>query len=332
MSKKYGVSIVGCGSIGALKPDDIDYAGGSNILTHAHEVYMNDHFYISSLIDKHKVKATNAGMKWDCLCSNDYAVLAHSRPDIVVIATPTRHHLESLINVFDHWKPEIIVMEKPCGENAAQCFEIMKLCVVKGVKLFVNYNRAYNPYFMGLKTTLRQEKVLSCTLTYNRGLIREASHFIQLCNMWFGKHQESYNISERFGMPSFADFSPEDTTDCVVMKYENCPQIFMIPIDGNECGLFEIDILTDAHRYMIVDNGNQIVTFPVDSTGTYGHYPTVKWNSRAKADTHLSSMGLRFLYRSILDSFISPNLHILCGGQDALAIHQIYEKEETCLH
>ena len=46
----YKVSIIGCGSIGANKPDHIDSPITENILTHAHAVYHHQKTELFALV------------------------------------------------------------------------------------------------------------------------------------------------------------------------------------------------------------------------------------------------------------------------------------------
>jgi len=325
MSEPYNVSVIGCGSIGALKPDDLDYPGGENILTHAHAIDAFPDFQFGALVDRDEDIAKKAGLKWDCMCASNNLVLEYARSDIAIIAAPTKHHLSALTEVFVHCTPKVVVMEKPCGLNSVECSQIDKLCADRGTKLIVNYSRAYNPHFMALKDALQQEKVLSCTLTYNRGKLREASHFIQLCNMWFGDHLGSYNLSSIYGFPSIDDYSKEDKTECVVMKYELCPMVFMVPIDGYECSLFEIEIITNRHKYLLVNNGDRLIVFPIGDDGIYGHYPAVKWDNKKENETNLVSKGMFYFYEHLRD-LMEGTQEVICGADEALRIHNIYEK------
>ncbi len=62
--KQYTAAIIGCGSIGALKPDEYDHKEGKNILTHAHALYNNIQIKEIIFIDSDEDKMNAARMKW----------------------------------------------------------------------------------------------------------------------------------------------------------------------------------------------------------------------------------------------------------------------------
>jgi len=84
----YKVAIIGCGSIGANKPDHIDSPNSENVLTHAHAVSAHSRTELVAFVDIDKKKLRSARFKWN--------------PDIVAS--------DSIINlVLFGIKPEIIM-------------------------------------------------------------------------------------------------------------------------------------------------------------------------------------------------------------------------------
>ena len=61
------------------------------------------------------------------------------KPEVVVIATPTKTHLAVLEKVLGQCQPEAILCEKPLAYDVGEARKMVEACDKAGAKLFVNY-------------------------------------------------------------------------------------------------------------------------------------------------------------------------------------------------
>lgn len=126
-------------------------------------------------------------------------------PDIVIITTPTRNHLEAVRTAADN-NIKHIFCEKPLGMNITEVKEIEKLCSRNGINLGVGYKMRYESIFSKAKQIYDEGKIgelSALNFSYfqstpdrswylDTGVIREIlSHVIDLSNWFTGGEIES---------------------------------------------------------------------------------------------------------------------------------------------
>jgi predicted dehydrogenase len=163
----YTVAIIGCGSIGALKDDAYDSPTTDAVLTHAHAFYKHTRTTIAGFIDIDFDKAKRAADKWEggyCSTINEqiFTINGIESPDIVVVATPTETHYNTLLEVLT-LKPKLVVAEKPFCSSLKEAREIHDRYKSAGIPLLVNYTRRFDPItediINGLRTGDRKSVV-----------------------------------------------------------------------------------------------------------------------------------------------------------------------------
>lgn len=174
--KKIKTLIIGLGNIG-FKYDSI-----LNIknyyTTHAKSILGTSGFYLLGGVDKNS--------KTRKIFKKDYKLITHhsidvaiktEKPDLVVVSTSEREHLNIIkkISYFNFVK--FIVLEKPAGRNGQDLKKIIKICKKNNKALLVNYFRLYNPYFQKIISSLRNQKIFA-SFHYNRGIRNNCSHLI----------------------------------------------------------------------------------------------------------------------------------------------------------
>lgn len=312
--------IIGCGSIGALKPDKYDYPGGENILTHAHAY--NDHpdierFYVC---DTDQTQEMHALCKWNC-----DKLIHGEQVDIVSLCVPTKYHLEALYNIFNSGlKPKIIIAEKPFGIDSKQAIAMEQTQEKHGFKFIVDYIRRFDTTHRSIAKMLNDNefgKIHNCRVIYNRGLKHEACHAIDLCNLFFGSfingaaslNGDDQTIFEKDGDPSYT----------CILDFEKCHSVIFTPSDGRDYSIFEIDIITEKGRIVFNKHGLNMDLYDVIKEPVYGNYNTLN-NVCANIKTNLNK-SLYELVDNAVGVIENPYKKIHCTAEDAIAVHEIYE-------
>lgn len=314
---KYSAIVVGCGSIGALKPDKYDGPDTENMFTLAHALHEHPQVEIIGFVDTDKDKVERACAKWGVTNAMNLSMFP---ADIVVISTHTENHLQVLEDVCRAVRSRVIdrkmvvLLEKPAGISPIDVGIVPSLVTVG-----VDYTRRYSGAFQRLAKTLRGEKVHSCVVHYNRGLYRDGCHAIDLFHWFFGE----MNYKRVLGIP-ILDYSDTDPTEFVHMEFERCPHVLMVPVDGREICLFGITVVADSGRYTVTDDGVSI-EYAAKSGSAYGDYDTI---SSLRSYTYATDMEIAlFRYvREAVQVLDGEREQFSCTLNDSNKVHETIQR------
>lgn len=321
----YKVAIVGAGSIGSNKPDDIDSLSSANILTHANAVSRHPKTELTYLIDPNDKIREKATKKWEPkynfpnigYLNNG---IAHE-VDIVIIATPTDTHLNIAQRVAK-LNPKLIIIEKPCCMNSTEAKELWKL----DIPIMVNYNRRFCIEYQKFANKVREDKYGKCLNTrvlYTRGLKRDGCHAIDLMNLFFG---EWTNTPQQTYGTIINDYSEEDPTLPLMFEFERCQNVIFQPCDGRAYGVFEIDMCFEKGRFRFVDNGLFLERYPIIEENEWGHkalsYSSLHVN---KIDTFLNQALYHLIDNAIAYLDSDGKIPLRTTLQDAINVHWCIE-------
>jgi predicted dehydrogenase len=310
----YKAVIIGCGSIGAMKPDKFDSPTTKSVLTHAHAIYNNPSIDLLGFIDSLPWKAEAAAKKWD---SDLYDDLRQGQPDIVVVATPTETHQEVFHFVKDMLKPRLIIGEKPLGANSDECHWIVNNA---GAPVLTHYIRRFEPRHQELAkafTYLRERRgIYGCRVMYGRGLMHDGCHALDLMNWWFG------DILSCVVTNTIRDYE-DNVSYGFAARYQYCPQVTFTPVDSKKVGLFEIDIITDIGTYSLIGNGTKLCMRPVVTGDAWGDYPSLGLTT-SKNTTQLTS-AMTYMYKNVV-AHLKGKTDIMCTGNDAMKVWSAYNR------
>jgi predicted dehydrogenase len=326
VNSMYKSLIIGAGSIGAWKDDKFDSPlNPDRVLTHAHAFYKHPEIELYGIIDKDIVRACQAGAKWSATYASNAAniteVLNAFGPfDIISVCTDTSTHFEIVekISVSDN-RPKVLIVEKPCGQNSRECKSIIEMCEETGIKLIVPYIRRFIPELRAIKSIIDcAEVVYAANIYYNRGLLRDGCHAIDFASYLFGRVE----FMDVLHAQPIADYSADDLTRGIVLVMDRCKQVVMHPVDGRVGSIFEMDIITNAGRYRLIDNYAMIEHYRIVNEEVYGDYSRFFPTTENTVSTQLHR-GLDFMAQNAVD--VINGGHPLCSGQDALNVHKIIE-------
>jgi len=322
---KYKATIIGCGSIGAIKPDQFDSPNSNNVLTHANACWQNPSIELNGFFDININNFSLACNKWlDIKPGKEFKPF---ESDIYIIANNTITHKDSLLKVLEY-NPELVIAEKPLGNNLAECQEIVNAYKKANVPLVVNYTRRYSLGFQQQYTKLKclfggKIKAQSAILHYDRGLVRDGCHGIDLINWFLGDVISCKRLSDY----DIIDHEADDPTFGVLLETENCPHVIMLPSDGRHYSKFEFDIWHELGRVRFVEYGQIIEETPRKIEDTYGG--GVEYFSLSKPVYTNSSLtkSMSVLYDNVVSYLDDPeHTNLLCTGENALQVWEVLNR------
>lgn len=144
--KKWGFAIVGCGSI-AKK--------------HAHVIHNYiDNAEIAGFCDISLERAQEFGKQYAAPAFSSIEEMMTSRGneiDIISILTPSGVHFSNVTELAGYGKP--LVVEKPIALRLDEADEIIRLCDMKGIKIFVVHQNRYNLPIIKAREALEQGRL-----------------------------------------------------------------------------------------------------------------------------------------------------------------------------
>lgn len=244
MSKinKYSAAIIGCGDIGYRF--DADWSDGrEGALTHFRAIKNSDKFDLISVAEKNKETLDIISSNSNVSCYEDYYdMLIEQKPDVIAIVTNDESHykiLNDILNIKD-CNAKFVFCEKPLALNSSEIESVCRNYSKAGIPLQVNYTRRFLSEFIEIKKDIDQKKtgrIESVTFYYSRGLVHNASHYIDLALWYFGEPDDVVSFSSKKGI------SDSDKSLSFILKYNKGPELIFIGLDTGKLSFAEIDIV-----------------------------------------------------------------------------------------
>ena len=167
----YNVGLIGLGKVGAFY--DIN---NQNIMSHIKAIIGNKKFHLSFAYDPDITKCDIIRNKYNL--SNIHTKLTDLNfkqldIDLLVIASPTNTHFETIISLLEISRPNIILCEKPLTTSFKDLQILEKICRKRKIKLVTNFMRRSLPVIKRIKEKIHLEET--------------STHFVPVCrNRHFG--------------------------------------------------------------------------------------------------------------------------------------------------
>lgn len=319
--KKFDALVIGAGSIGALKPDHLDYSGSEHILTHAHACQKHPNISLVGVVDIDPGKSSAAGIKWNCpnfLCIEE--AFNWGSVDIVIMAVPTARHIVVMLKLLKY-DFKLLIAEKPFSNFTGLAKSVAKKYKEKNIPIIVDYIRRFDEGARQVKRFLDDEifgKVQNCRISYNRGLVHECCHGVDLCNYFFGRFYSGKKLD--FGR---IKEDGVDTSFTAQMVYEKCPNVLLIPLDGRKYSIFDVDIFCEKGRINLCNHGNIINYYPVHSSNIYGNYNTLSYVPSPSKIKYSLAKALYNLIDTAVKTLRGEQVEYSCSGEDAIKVHEV---------
>ena len=326
--KTYTVAIIGCGSIGALKPDHIDFPGSENILTHANAVDRHPRTDLTALVDIDDKRLKRAEAKWNPRTAA--RKIDDLRPDIVIVATPTEIHYKTLHQmIVDNpgSRPKLIIAEKPFCLESQTARSITESYSNLGISIMVDYIRRFAQGYKNIKKQIDSDtfgKAQNVRILYGRGLKHEGCHALDLMRHLFGECLYCQYMSN-ITAAELIDRDKDDPSGSAFFTFEGCGSVIFQACDGRKYGIFEIDICFKKARLRFIDNGLYIEKYPINEENEWGHKSLdYKLTSVVRQET-----GLNIALYGLIDNavnFLDGKEGLICTARDAIEVHEILEE------
>ncbi len=257
---KLSAVIIGCGDIGFLFDYNKKITGA---LTHFRAFRDSGYFEVTGIADKEKKIRDIINHDFGVKVFSDYEKMcAELRPDVIVVATNDESHYGILANVIKY-KPRLVFCEKPLSLNLDDVEKISKHYSVEKILLQVNFTRRFLEQFEDIKKIIDEKKIgeiESITFYYSRGLIHNASHYLDLINWYIGETEKNlFKVSVKKGL------SKRDDSYSFDMIYKNGPEVRFIAMNPTKLSFAEVDFIgtkgrvkinyrNEIEKYKVVEN------------------------------------------------------------------------------
>jgi len=263
--KKLKAGIIGCGQI----------AGGYNFicerdksLSHACSYKNIKSVDLVAACDPNKKALHEFQQKWrvNSIYPSISEMLENEKIDILSVCSPTEFHLESFEAISHNKNIKGIFCEKPLAYDLNDAKKILSLAKEKIVS--INYFRRWNPSLKKLKNDFQSKKYGTIDfvhIRYTKGLINNASHYIDLLTWFFGAPIEietTYiypKISFDFGVDFRLTFK-----DGFVASFSHCPELKFVHI--------EMDFFTDMGKLSLLQRGQYISWYKSEIDQSYSTF------------------------------------------------------------
>ena len=134
--KKISTLLIGLGEIGL----NYDFQSkNKSMLTHAKSIIKHPDFLLVGAIDSSEYQRNIFKRVYKTpVFSSLKKALVKLKPDMVVVAVPTKNHHDVINTIIKNYRPKIILCEKPFCNSYAESVKISKICKSKRIKLFIN--------------------------------------------------------------------------------------------------------------------------------------------------------------------------------------------------
>ncbi len=251
----YKTAIIGCGNIaGGYDP----HVPSTWSATHAGAYHLCKKTSLFAVADSDSIQLENFQKKWGIAKGyTDYReMIENEKIDILSICAPTDLHFDIFNRAIDA-KIKALYLEKPLSNDIDEAIKMVELG--EHTIVSVNYFRRWNTTLADIVSKVKKNafgKGAFATVHYNKGLLLNGSHFIDLmCWMW------GEPVSVEF-IKTVVDDSVDPAVDFRLEFKENVT-VYFLNVPTISYNFAQIDILFDKKRMTIGQRGQQLSTYPM---------------------------------------------------------------------
>ncbi len=183
------VLLIGLGNV-AVGYDAAD-AASAKILSHARAFSRHPAFRLAGGVDPDSDcrRRFEAGYKVPTY-THIATAMRELSPDVVVVATPTALHLETVLAVLAAGRPQAMLSEKPLAYELTEAQQIADACAQHGCALYVNFCRQAEPGVSEIRARLTDGRIgspLKGVAWYSKGMFNSGVHFLSLLQNLLGE-------------------------------------------------------------------------------------------------------------------------------------------------
>jgi predicted dehydrogenase len=253
----YRAAVIGCGRIGCGFDDD---PRRTTVGTHAGAYRRVPGVELVALADTDATKLDRYGAKFGVKgrYADHRSLLAQERPDIVSICTWADSH-RAIVTDAVAAGARAIFCEKPIADTLAAATAMRQLCEARGVLLFVNHRRRFDPYHRDIARFLAGGgvgRIQHVTCYYTSGVANTGAHLFDALRLYGGditwvRARTSVNPSP----------NPDDPNLDAWLGFDAGFTATVLACDVKAYYVFEIDIIGTDGRLRIASTSAETLTF-----------------------------------------------------------------------
>lgn len=325
------VLIVGCGNIAGIF--DMLNSSSSHAQTHAGAYSKNKNFTLSACVDPDQNRRNEFMQFWKIetgFTTLSQAIDSNFKFDIISICSPTDQHENDILSAIN-LKPRIIFCEKPIAPNLSSSQAIATACENTNIPLAINYSRRWDQVLTDFSSEISRGeygKLRSVVGTYNKGILNNGSHLIDLLQLMLG----NLNISST-GQTTY-DYLDNDPSISATLLTQDGVAVNLVTGNAMDYSLFEVQFIFEKAMVVMQDGGARwhirkrqestlYAGYHALSSGTSkeGGYAMAMENaienihSFLKGDSEMlstaeNSLTAQSLCESLSKSQITPSIHV----------------------
>lgn len=307
---KYKVLLVGLGQVGMGY--DFDVADPEVVSSHAKAFATHPDFELVGGVDPDASACVRFTSRYGGWVGSDLAEgLSATKPEVVVIASPTEYHAQSVHLALRHAKPRLILCEKPLAYALEEAEAMVADCRSVGCQLYVNYLRRVEPGVLEIKRRLQDGRIavpLKGVLWYSKGLLHNGSHFSNLLEFWLGPI-ESFKIINS-GRP----WGGEDLEPDVQVKFSS-GEVSFLAAKEEHFSHHEIQLVAPNGCLRYQQGGAKILW---QAAGMDYDFPKYKVLSLTGEKIATEGYKLQWHVSDNVSASLRGKPSSLCSGEDAL--------------
>lgn len=307
---KLRCGIIGCGRIGCGFDNK---SNNKRVLTHAGSYFLNPKTNLVALCDIDKSKLKKYGKKYHIkgLYVNPAEMFQKEKLDCVSISTLLDEH-KNLVEEAVNYGIKGIFLEKPISYDLNSAKKIIKTCKENKIKLIINHQRRFDPFYHDIKSFLTRNKLGKLQLIdvyYGGGIANTGSHLFDLLRFFFGEVKQL-----KSSLSKNKSHNHRDPNLDVTLEFKNGLKCNIHAIDFRKFIIFNMNVFGNLGylRTNLIANVYDVDYFKVHHDPDLGlktlNKSTIKFRKPSFSSIY---MGVENLV-NCLNSRVKP----LCTGED----------------
>jgi predicted dehydrogenase len=316
------VLIVGCGQIAGGY--DTDRPDNIHPLSHAGAYSRHGGFVLSGCVEPSEERRTTFMQRWGIAhgwSTIDQVCASGENYDVISVCSPTTLHYEHVLQSLQ-LAPQVLFCEKPLASTLQAARDTASACEVAGVTLAVNFTRRWAPDIVQLATSLRCGKwgtVRGVVGRYNKGIVHNGSHLIDLLRMLFGELKVDW-----VGQP-IHDFWLDDPTVAACLKSADGVPVYLDPAHAGDYACFELHLTTSRGVLTMEEGGLSWRYREISPSMQFSGYRTLSQGHHIQGRyEEAMSAAVDNIYLHL-----THNVPIACTGHEALHALTLCEELRT---
>jgi predicted dehydrogenase len=309
----FTVCIIGLGNIG-WGYDRCKPAG--SVLSHVRACQQHEDFHLIAAVEPNSAIRQAAQSEIGIpIYANLIDLLQQHHTDVVIVATPTEDHLQTISTLLTHYKPRAILCEKPLAYDIAHSTALVDACNKHNVSLYVNFIRRALPGIQVIQQRIA-EKIIAPPIKgivwYSKGLLHNGSHFVDLLTYWLGPIRTATLIS------AGRTLSAHDVEPDVHLTFEHGSALFCAA-DENNFSHYTVELIAANGRLRVETRGDMVWQAITSPENVHGQRFLVEH----KETIPFAMDRYQYFVCSELARALGGMTHALCTGEQALTEQRV---------